>query len=462
MKILIAGATGFIGKKLGSELALSGHQLHVLTRSAKGLRENLPFPCRIFEWNPESNKIPLTALDGVDAVINLAGTPVASKRWSDKVKESILTSRLMSTECLWAAIQKSQDHNVHTFINASAIGYYGNSGDQIVDSESKAGDGFLAEVCQRWEKGFFKGPESIRKVAVRIGIVLGRDGGALDEMLPIFSKGIGGPLGSGKQWMSWIHVDDLVQVLIFAIENEKIKGVINAVSSAPVRNYEFTKALATVLGVPAFLKAPSLALKVALGEMSEVLLSSQRVSCKKLIDHGFKYRFEDIHKALADLVGFMKTGGRIFETAQYIDYPIEQVFKFFSDETNLEQLTPPYLNFHVVKKSTPSLQKGSLIDYKLKIHGVPTTWQTEIVDWQPNIQFIDTQRKGPYSMWHHTHIFKKMGDGTFMMDRVLYKLPMGIWGSFFAGKFVENDVNNIFEYRKSCMSKLFPLKNVSI
>jgi ligand-binding SRPBCC domain-containing protein len=321
------------------------------------------------------------------------------------------------------------------------------------------GEGFLAEVCSRWEKGLFKGPSEIRKVALRIGVVLGRQGGAVKEMLPIFQNSLGGPLGSGNQWMSWIHVDDLVSLIIFSLESTKVRGVINAVAPAPVTNRDFTKALANSLGVKAIFKAPSIALRTALGEMSEVLLSSQRVSNKKILNAGFAFKFSNLESAFQDLLSPMKNSARVFDFAQYIDSPVEEVFKFFSDEKNLETLTPDSLNFHIVSKSTPHIEAGTLINYKLKIHGVPANWQTEIIDWQPNKQFIDIQKKGPYSLWHHVHRFRKMGEGTYMEDQVSYKLPMGLIGRLTAGAIVEKDVSKIFLFRRSQIKKLFPYKN---
>ncbi len=298
MKILMTGATGFIGKNLGKELFRRGHEINIVSRSAKGLSPQLPFPCRIYEWNPEQNKIPLAALENVEVVVNLAGASVAH-RWSDKTKEDILSSRLMSSETLWSAISKIQ--NVHTFVSAGAIGFYGDSGNNEVEESSPVGDGFLADVSRRWEKSVFKGPDTIRKVVIRIGMVLGKEG-ALKQMIPVFRMGAGGVLGNGRQWMSWIHINDLVQIFVKAIENKEIVGVVNGVAPKPVQNAEFTKTLAKILNRPAIVPVPNFALKIVLGEMSDLVLLSQKVSSKKIQKFDFQFQFEDLKSALDDIV----------------------------------------------------------------------------------------------------------------------------------------------------------------
>lgn len=453
MKIAIAGGTGFIGQKLGLTLALRGHEIVLLSRNADV--PQMGFPLKVAVWNPSKKSLDAGALAGVEAVINLAGTGVAEKRWTEDIKKSILNSRLDSVETLWSAIGKTP--SVKSFISASAIGYYGDRKDEELSENAQTGQGFLSEVCQKWESAVLSHPSShVRKVCVRVGIVLGRNGGALKQMLPIFKKNAGGVLGSGSQWMSWIHIDDIVNIFVQAVENPKYSGVINGVSANPVTNSDFTKTLGQTLSRLTVIPTPALALKAVFGEMSEVLLGSQKVKPQKLQELGFKWKFEKLSEALEDLCGYMKDGTEMLEAHQYVDRPLEEVFKFFSDEKNLEELTPKMLNFNVLSKSTPQIQKGTLIYYKLKIHGVPAKWTTEIEDWQPNKKFVDNQIKGPYSRWHHTHEFKPLGSGTYMYDRVYYKLPMGLLGKAVAGAFVANDVKKIFAYRCEKMKELFP------
>jgi uncharacterized protein (TIGR01777 family) len=296
MKIVISGASGLIGRRLMKSLAGEGHTLHVLSRHAG---TNLPAGVRISAWDTKSEP-PAEALDGADAVVHLAGEPVA-QRWNDEVKRKIRESRVTGTEHLVAAMAKSAARP-KTLICASAIGYYGSRGDDVLTEASGPGTGYLPEVCVAWEKAA-QGAEAlgVRVVRVRIGIVLDAKGGALAKMLPPFKLGVGGNVGNGRQWMSWIHIEDLVEMFRFALSSG-VTGAINGVAPAPVTNAEFTKTLAAVLHRPALFPVPTLALRVLFGEMSDVLLGSQRVLPKAAESAGFEYRFPRLDTALAELL----------------------------------------------------------------------------------------------------------------------------------------------------------------
>jgi uncharacterized protein (TIGR01777 family) len=241
-------------------------------------------------------------LEGTGAVVHLAGEPVA-QRWTRAAKERILTSRAEGTsrlvETLASLVQRPT-----VLVSASAVGYYGARGDEVLTEQSAPGEGFLSEVCIEWEKAAAKAEDlGIRVVRLRLGVVLGRDGGALAKMLPPFRLGAGGRLGSGDQWMSWIHLDDVVGLIRHAIDSPALSGPVNATAPAPVTNAEFTRVLAAALNRPAVLPVPAFALRLLYGEMSEILLGSQRVMPAAAQSAGFQFRYTDLSRALRNLLG---------------------------------------------------------------------------------------------------------------------------------------------------------------
>lgn len=295
MNITLTGASGFIGKRLIERLLAVGHRLHVLGRHRPAAAPPL---VGFTAWDANSGEIPDEALRQVDAIIHLAGEPVA-QRWNREIKSRIRNSRVIGTHSLVQALA-ARSERPHTFISASAIGYYGNRGDEVLTEQSSPGAGFLSEVCGEWEREACLAAELGMRVAlVRIGIVLGKEGGALKQMLPPFRLGMGGPMASGTQWMSWIHADDLVEALMFALRNEAISGPVNATAPNPVQNAEFARALGEALNRPAVLHTPAFALKAMLGEAAEVVLASQRVMPEVLRQAGFQWAHPQIREALA-------------------------------------------------------------------------------------------------------------------------------------------------------------------
>jgi uncharacterized protein (TIGR01777 family) len=297
VKIAISGASGFIGRKLMETLVSDGHAVHALSRHA---RMNMPAGVRVFQWDPEAGEPPAEGLRDVAAVIHLAGEPVA-QRWNAKVKARIRGSRVAGTANLVAAIARLP-RKPEVLVCSSAIGFYGSRGDEILTEESTQGEGFLAEVCAGWEwSAALAEAAGVRVVSIRTGHVLHSRGGLLSRVLPTFRAGLGGRLGDGKQWMSWIHLDDLVGLFGFAIANP-VSGVLNGVAPHPVTNMEFTRALALALHRPAILPVPRLALRLMFGEMSEVILSSQRVLPERAQAEGFAFRYAELSPALASLL----------------------------------------------------------------------------------------------------------------------------------------------------------------
>ncbi len=453
MNILLTGGTGWIGKSLGVELVRRGHKIIGLSRDVKKAKRMAPYPATWLEWAVGESSLP-AELDGrmpIDAVINLVGEPVAGgKRWTEAVKKEIELSRVQPTAQLAAFVMR---HKIPVFVSASAIGYYGERGDEVLTEVSRVGQGFLAKVCEDWETSAFLAKSVARCVCLRIGIVLGRGGGALEKMVPLFQMGLGGPLGSATQWMSWIHYQDVERLLLECLENPKVQGVVNATAPQPVRQKEFATTLARVLKKPALLKTPEFVVKALFGELAQVVLSSQRVLPQVAQEQGFLFSFPHLAGALADLLAPESNKECVLEEQQFINRKLEEVFPFYASEKNLERLTPPFLHFLVLAKNTETLQEGTLIDYRLKLFGIPFYWRTQILHWQPPQQFVDQQLTGPYKLWHHTHRFEVLGSGTLITDRVRYQVPLGDLGAWVAGWKVKQMVKEIFSYRRTVLAE---------
>ena len=280
MKIAITGATGFIGKRLIELSTAQGHSFVALSR----------------------DNYKASAMEGVDAIVHLAGEPVA-QRWSPAVKDRILRSRVEGTGNLVNAIGK-MERKPKVLVCASAIGFYGARGDEVMVETSSPGSGYLPDVCVAWEGAADQAAQlGVRVVKLRIGMVLGRGGGALQTMETPFKLGVGGTLGSGKQWMSWIHLDDIVSLIQFAINTETMVGPVNATAPNPVRNADFTRLYAAALHRPAFFPVPEMALHLLYGEMSQVILSSQRILPAVAERMGFQFRYPDLALALKEIYG---------------------------------------------------------------------------------------------------------------------------------------------------------------
>ncbi len=451
MNVLITGATGLVGREIGKKVASLGHKIFVVSRNAVKAKLECPFPCEVIEGSLDQNAISDPRLKDIEAVIHLAGESVAESRWSDAKKKRIHDSRSLGTKHL---IESLKGASLKVFLSTSASGYYGDRQDEVLSEASSAAEDFLAAVCKDWESPVLELQKSkqfpnCRFAIFRVGVVLSAFGGAMLKMIPPFRRGVGGAVGTGKQYMSWIHLQDLAEIYVQALADSKFEGVINAVSPEPLTNKDFSAKLANALGSSLAVSIPTLAIKAMFGEMSHVLLSSQRIDCQKLKEIKFRFHYPTAEEAFQQIASYYQGGDEIYFAEQFIPAKREHVFPFFSEAKNLEEITPPVLNFKVIKMSTENIQSGTLIDYRLKIHGVPIGWQTEILDWQPISKFTDTQLKGPYTKWHHTHEFFDLAGGTLMTDLVRYKLPLGPLGWALAGSFVANDVKKIFSHRKN-------------
>ena len=302
MKILITGASGFVGSAVSAALEQTGHEVARLVRrpGSRGSQE--------WRWDPVRGEVDSRVKAGVDAVIHLAGENIAAGRWTAAQKARIRESRVQGTQVLVRALSQA-DRPPAAFISASATGFYGDRGATVLDEDSGPGAGFLAEVSAAWEQAAAGLVDvGTRVVWLRIGMVLGPNGGALKKMLPMFRWGLGGVLGSGNQYWSWIHREDLVRIIVRSLTDSEVRGPVNAVAPQPVTNREFTRALAGVVGRPAWVPAPAFGLRLLVGEMADaVLLGSTRAVPRRLQVLGHEFGFEEVRGALLDVV---KSGRR--------------------------------------------------------------------------------------------------------------------------------------------------------
>ena len=300
MTVLITGATGLVGQELVSLLLQNGFTVHYLSTSKSKLVSQNNY--KGFYWNPKTSEIDLNALTDVEVIVHLAGASVA-KKWTPSYKQEIIESRVLSTRLLYKTLQKNL-HQVKQIVSASAIGIYPNDLNYIYhETDNKVDNSFLGNVVQQWEEEVNQFEKlQINVAKIRIGIVLAKNGGALQEMAKPIKIGVGAAFGSGEQYQSWIHIQDLVGIFQFVIQNQ-LSGVFNGVAPYPVTNAELTKAIAKTLGKPLFLpNIPQFVMKIMLGEMHQILFSSQHVSCRKLLDLKYQFKFASLDKALNDLL----------------------------------------------------------------------------------------------------------------------------------------------------------------
>lgn len=416
MKILITGATGLVGRALGRHLALAGHEIIVVSRRNA---VDLPYPHILIKGDLSDSAIPQLAEMGIQAIYHLMGESVA-QRWTSSVKRKLRQSRIQSTENLKSSLGSSWPQ-VSVFIGASAIGYYGNAGEKVLNETSTIGRGFLAELCRDWESAQLelrdRNPE-MRIVLFRTGLVLAQEGGALQKMLPAFLAHVGGSIGNGEQWQSWIHLNDLVKFYSTALTNNNFVGIFNAVSPEPVKNKKFTMELEKTLGVVAITPIPTHALELLVGEMSEILLDSQRVIPQRALEIGFVFEYSHIGSALQDLVGYYRWGERELIREHYIESPLTEVFRRFSNQ----------------RKTI-----GDLREYSIKLGGLSFKFQSVVEEIDEPKTFIESQLKGPYRRWKRTVQMCPLKNGVWVRECIRYQYPMSWVANWVGGpQLVEN------------------------
>ena len=477
MRVLITGATGLIGRALVPILLGEGHRLIALVRSEERARSLLG--AEVETVAPSSGVKSLReALERSDAVVNLAGESIMGGRWTEVRRRALVESRVQLTRQLVGAIAEARPRP-KTLISGSAVGYYGDRGSEVLHESSSGGTDFLAQLCKDWEAAARLAEDSgLRVMTLRTGVVLGRDGGAMAQMLPPFRLGVGGPVGSGRQYMPWIHLQDLVRVIAAALTDDRYEGTVNGVVPEPATNREFARVLGRALHRPAVLPAPALALKVIFGEAAGVLLGSQRVEPRRLREIGFSYRFPTLDQAVADIVHTgeaeispVRSSAELhapieenylrkrrpthqLRTRTVLDASIDETFAFFSQAENLGLITPASMRFEI-QGGVPPITQGATIDYRLQVGPVPIRWRTRIAKWEPPHCFIDLQELGPYRCWWHKHAFSAQGNRTVMEDHVYYAPPLGALGRLANRWFIVPTLQQVFGYRRDVIRLRF-------
>jgi uncharacterized protein len=460
----------------------AGHTVTALVRNPRRARGQLGAEVELVELaDPAAIQ---AAVSASDAIINLAGENILGHRWSARRKRELHDSRVGVTRQLVEAIAR-RSSALPVLVSASAIGVYGDQGDRVVDEKSPAGDDFTARLCRDWEAAAEAArPHATRVVCARLGIVLGGEGGALATMRPLFRLGLGGRVGSGAQWVSWVHLEDAAAAVLLALTEPRIDGAMNVVAGA-VQNRDFAAALGKAMARPAVMPAPGFALRLVLGERAAVLLGSQRVEPAVLRSVGFSFAYPTLGQALAEAldsgradVSFTAPTGPAPASeylakrpARYqlaartvIARPLEEVFAFFSAAANLGAITPPDMGFSITSELPSVMSPGTVIDYQIRAAGLPMSWRTVIDAWEPSTssspahaRFVDSQARGPYACWWHEHRFVRDGERTVMEDRVLYTPPLWLLGRLANTWMIRGELRRIFAHRARAIRLRFGL-----
>lgn len=451
-RIAVTGASGFIGRALIAALLARGDSPVALGRRPEALDVGAGVECRRFD--PNDHRPQPQAFENVDAVIHVAGESV-SGRWNSQKKRAIRESRVEGTRTLVDSLAACEKPPA-ALISASASGYYGARGDEPLFENSAPGDDFLARTCIDWEAAAAAAEKhGIRTAMLRTGIVIGASGGALAKLAAPFRFGAGGPLGNGRQFVPWIHSDDLVALYLFVLDSN-LRGPINAVAPDYATSARFAQAIGGALRRPALAPAPGFALYAILGEFASSVLASQLMIPARAEDAGFTWQYNTVEAAMAQALHSSRRapyGIATFASSQTVRASIDDVFAFFCDPHNLEALTPPSLRF-AFALVPDAIERGSTIAYRLQLHGIPLGWKTLIARWQPPHGFVDVQLHGPYALWRHEHRFEPVADGVKLIDHVEYALPFAPFGNL-ARPLVRRDVEAIFAYRRAAIERYF-------
>lgn len=451
MRVVVSGASGFIGGAVVQALSARGDRVTALTRFPE--RARFETGVQVAPFDPAGPPDP-TPFEGADAVIHLAGESVAG-RWTDQKKRAIHESRVAGTRVLVDSIAACVS-KPKTLVAASGAGYYGDRADEPLLEDGTPGEDFLAHVCVDWEREVRRAQTlGMRTASLRQGIVLGRGGGALHEMLPPFRLFAGGPYGNGSQWMPWIHLDDAVALYLFALDRD-LEGPINAVSPDIATSARLAHAIGHAVRRPALAPAPGVALYAALGGFASTLLASALIVPDRALAAGFVFQHEILDDALLEIISpdtKRRAATQVFEDAIVVKAPLEKAFTYLSDAGNLASITPPRVDLHMKTPAPVKMRRGAVIDYSIKAGGLRTKWKSLIMDWRPGERFTDYQVRGPYELWRHDHFFSTVPAGTLVRDRVTYSLPLAPLSGL-ALPIVRAELRKIFEYRRAAAARL--------
>lgn len=477
MRILVTGVTGLVGRALALRLARDGHEVMGWVRDVDAARAVLGGGVTLVPTSGGDAALD-EAIGRADAVVNLAGAPVA-RRWTKSHVRALEDSRVGVTGRLVEAMRRAK-RRPSVLVSASAVGYYGDRGEETLTEDASPGTDFLARLCVRWEDAAREAEAlGVRVVLLRIGIVLDGEGGVIAAMRPAFALGLGATLGAGDQRVPFIHRCDLVELVVAALGSRRYVGPINAVAPTPTTNRALTRALGRALGRPAGLRVPAFALRLGLGRAADVVLHGRAAVPRRALELGFRFRFPDLDEAVRDVVDGGRSGVTLgpardrdlpggeyvarrrprylLEQRTLIAAPRSEVFDFFRRAENLGPMTPPTLAFEILTPSPIEMHEGREIAYRIRLGPAPMRWLTRIGAWEPDARFVDLQLRGPYRAWYHEHRFEARGDATLMIDRVWYAPPLGPLGRIAQVFMVGPMLRRIFGHRRVAIALRFGL-----
>lgn len=476
--VVLTGATGFVGRFLVMRLIAQGYRVTALVRNVERARQQLGRQ-GVQLLSLDDDAALETGLRSVQILIHLAGAPVA-KRWTNAHKKAMWDSRIGLAQKL-SRIISTQCETMPTIVNAGGIGLYGDRGDEILDEQAPAGSGFLAELALAWEQVWDSLKNAgARVVQLRIGVVLGIGGGFLDKVLPPTEQGLGAILGSGSQYVPWIHLEDLARIIEWSIQNNTAHGPYNACAPNAVTHRTLVEDLARTCDGGVLLRVPRWILRLVMGEMATMLCEGQRATPARALAQGFSFSHPDLEPALEEILRganlSMPAASGLPNDEPYIEdtkpdrelvhesvlhAPLTAVFDFFSQAENLSVLTPPGMGFNIRTPLPIAMHAGRLIDYKISLGPFSFPWRTRIEQWQEQSHFVDAQLIGPYASWFHEHRFEAIdAHTTKMTDHVYYrvglkKIPLGPLGRLIERKFVRPQLRGIFSYRDRMIQARF-------
>ena len=478
MKIFLVGSTGFVGRTTSAYLLGQGHEVVAWVRNEDKAQDQLGGNVRLVSQDVDLVK----EMEDADVVVNLSGEQLSGVRWTSKKKSRFHHSRVGLNNQLVEAMKKA-DNPPDTFLSANAVGYYAPSQNKVLDDGPASDKTYLGRLCSEWEESANNAESlGVRVCNLKFGLVLGREGGILAQMSLPFEYGVGTNLGLGNHMFSWIHILDLVRAIGFCIDTSSVSGSVNVTSPNPVKFKQFVKALAQNTVSFITLPVPTILLGVVFGfgESAKHLTNSHNVVPEKLISNGFTFDFDDIYKALNEefnssdvdikvhnlgkkdasyplrLECYKKTSAQYeLNTSIKLNSDINSTFNFFSSPLNLGMSTPNWMGFRILEMPE-NVKKGSVFSYKINLGPLPFKWRTEIAEWSEGDKFIDFQKKGPYTLWWHEHrILENSNNTSFMQDRVLYRVPLGILGRVAHFFFVKRTLFRIFSYRRRIIQLRF-------
>lgn len=470
-KIFVTGGTGFIGRVLVQSLIAKGYSVVVLTRDPVGGRAKIGPGAEFFAVDRPDSELS-QVLSTCSGVIHLAGDDILG-RWTQAKREKLRSSRVDLTErlvrCLEAASPRPK-----VMVAGSAVGFYGATGQTQVDEDSPAGEGFLPELCQDWEAAQ-RGVEELgmRLVQIRTGVVLDTEGKALFLMLPAFRMGVAGPLSTGSHFMPWIFLEDMVRLLVTALEDPSYQGVYNGVAPEEATNWQYTKALSRAVGMPNFIPVPGFVLKLLLGEVSSLLLDSQRVHPKRLLEAGFEFACPTLEKGfervfapeaevefttdfeVPDELAGSPPSHRL-RSSEVLPVSPEEAYAYFENPRNLRSVLPSWLSFSPLAPPPEKIFEGLELKAKTGFGPVASTWTTTIEKVEPGARFVDSGKSLGISLWWHEHRFEDLGDGRTRVTDTIYLRPafsvLGRLGLWAVGK---NILKGMFATRRRAIERIF-------